>query len=141
MKLDQAATRSLIAVFIWCIFMGVTVISIGLGSVVPAINYPAKPLVCPTGQFSYSQVVSNPYPGATYVTGTWTCTDPGSGSGAQIGLLKLGLIVGPFYGLLLFLLAFPLWRQYTVANQRKKAADDDWQRKWNAEFGRKSTHN
>ncbi len=139
MKFDKAALGSLFAVFVWCIFMGVTVISIGLGSVLPAINSIAKPLVCPTGQFSYQQIVSHPYPGATYVTGSWTCTDPGSGSQAQIGLIHLGLIVGPFYGLLLFLLVYRLWYQFTLSSQKQKAADADWQRKWNAEFGGKST--
>ncbi len=120
MKLDKAALPSLVAVFVWCIFMGVTVVSIGIGSVLPSVNYIAKPLVGPTGQFSYTQNVSHPYPGATYVTGGWTCTDPSSGSQAQIGLMKLGLVVGPFYGLLLFLLLFRPWYQFTLANQRQR---------------------
>jgi hypothetical protein len=140
MKFDKAAIRSLIFVFIFCIFIGVTVISIGIGSVLPSINYIAKPLVCPTGPFSYNQIVSHPYPGATYVTGSWTCTDSSSGSQAQIGLINLGLIVGPFYGLLLFLLVFRTWYQFTLSGQQKKGADADWQRKWNAEFGSKSRH-
>lgn len=138
MKFDRGAIGSLIAVFIWSIFMGVTVISIGIGSLFSPINYIAKPFVCPTGQFSYSQNVSHPYPGATYVTGAWTCTDPGAGSQAQFGLIQLGLIVGPFYGLLLFAAVLRPWYQFTISNQQKKAADADWQRKWNAEFGGKT---
>ncbi len=138
MKFDKAATRSLIALFIWSIFMGVTAISMGIGALFPAINYIAKPLICPAGQFSYDRNVSNPYPGATYVTAVWTCTDPRSGSQTQFNAFSIGLYTGPFYGLLLFLLVLGPWYQFTLSAQKKKAADADWQRKWDAEFGRKS---
>ena len=140
MTFNKSAIGSLIAVFIWSIFMGVTTISIGIGAAFPPLNYVAKPLVCPTGQFSYNQNVSNPYPGATYVTAAWTCTDPGSGSQTQFDAVKLGLYSGPFYGLLLFLALLWPWYQYTLSSQRKQAADADWQRNWNKEFGGKTKH-
>jgi hypothetical protein len=139
-KLDKAMIRSLIAVFIWSMVVGGAVISIGIGVVLPSINYIAKPLVCPMGQFSYNEKVLNPYPGRTYVTGAWTCTDPETGSRTQISALKMGLYTGPFYGLLLFLAVLLPWYQFTISSQRKKAADADWQRKWNEEFGRKNSH-
>ncbi len=141
MKFDRGAIGTLIAVFVWCMVMGIFVISVGIGSVVPAINSIAKPLVCPAGQFSYQQVVSNPYPGGTFVTGSWTCTDAGSGSQRQFGLVQLGMIVGPFYGLLIFLLVLRPWYQFTLSSQKSKAAEADWQRKWNAEFGKKGSRN
>ena len=50
MKFGKSTIGSLIGVFVWSIFMGVTAISIGLGTLLPQINYIAKPLACPTGQ-------------------------------------------------------------------------------------------
>ncbi len=138
MKFDKSTIGSLIGLFAWSILMGVTAISMGGGALFPPINYIAKPLACPTGQFSYNQNVSNPYPGTTYTTAVWTCTDSKSGSETSIDAIKMGVYTGPFYGLLLFLVVFPFWYQYTLSNQRKKAAELEWQRKWNAEFGHKS---
>ena len=118
--------------------MGVTAISMGVGALFPSINYIAKPLACPTGQFSYNQNVSNPYPGATYITAVWTCTDSQTSAQTTFDGFHMGLYVGPFYGLLLFIVGFPFWYQFTLTKQRKKVADMDWQRKWNEEFGQKS---
>ncbi len=141
MKYDSGTIRSLIALCVWSIFMGIAAISIGLGAVLPQINYITKPFICPTGEFSYSQNVSNPYPGSTYVSAAWTCTDPNSGSERQLGPIQLGLIAGPFYGAVILLLVLRPWYQLTLSSQQKKAVDADWQRKWNAEFGGKGRNN
>ncbi len=138
MKFDKGTIVSLIGWFAWSILMGVTAISIGVGALFPPLNYIAKPVVCPTGQFNYNQNVSNPYPGATYVTAAWVCTDSQTGAQTTFNAIRMSVYTGPFYGLLLFLGVLPFWYQYTLSSQRKKAADAEWQRKWNAEFGRKS---
>jgi hypothetical protein len=64
-----------IGAFVWCIFMGVTAISIGFGALYPPMNRIAQPFVCPNGQMNYEQLVSNPLPGTTYVQAAWTCVD------------------------------------------------------------------
>lgn len=138
MKFDKTTIGSLIAWFVWSIFMGVTAISMGVGALFPPINYIAKPLACPKGQLSYNREVSNPYPGATYITAGWVCTDSQTGAQTTINALHMSVYTGPLYGLLLFLVVFPFWYQYTLSNQRKKAAEMDWQRKWTAEFGHKN---
>lgn len=61
MKFDKSMIGNLIALFVWSILMGVTAISMGVGALFPPINSIAKPLACPTGQFSYNQNVSNPF--------------------------------------------------------------------------------
>ncbi len=43
-------TSTLIWVFIWSLFMGVTAISIGVGAAYPPLNYIAAPVVCPGGR-------------------------------------------------------------------------------------------
>lgn len=138
MKFDRTTIGSLIAWFVWSILMGVTAISMGVGSLFPRLNYIAKPLACPTGQLNYNQNVSNPYPGTTYITAAWVCTDSQTGAQTTINALHMGLYAGPFYGLLLFLVFIPFWYQYTLSNQRKKAAEISWQHKWTEEFGHKN---
>ena len=64
----QFKPSTLIIVFIWSIFMGVTAISIGFGALYPPLNYIAKPIACPNGQLSFVQNVSNPIPGTTQIT-------------------------------------------------------------------------
>ncbi len=50
MQLKSGTLGWLVAGFVWSIFMGVTVISIGIGSEFPQLNNIAGPLVCPHGQ-------------------------------------------------------------------------------------------
>src|SRR5258706_13804263 len=72
-------TSTLILTFIWCLFMGVTAISIGFGAIFPSMNRISKPFVCPRGEMSLDEQVYNPYPGSTITTLTWYCTDSQSG--------------------------------------------------------------
>src|SRR5258706_355639 len=55
MKIKTSTIIWLSLVFIWCIFMGVTAISIGLGALFTPMNLIAKPFVCPNGQMTYDQ--------------------------------------------------------------------------------------
>ncbi len=112
MKFTRTTIGWLIAAFVWSIVMGVTAFSIGIGSLFPRLNYIAKPLVCPAGQLSYQQNVSNPVPGTTYTTAEWLCTDPASGSQTPISAIRISLFAGPVYGLFFFLGIFLIWYVY-----------------------------
>ncbi|HEX2697312.1 MAG TPA: SHOCT domain-containing protein [Anaerolineales bacterium] len=99
MKLN---TSTLVWTFIWCIFMGVTGISIGFGALFPSLNLISKPFVCPNGKMDVDQHVYNPYPGTTITTTTWYCTDSQTGEKRELSTLPMSLIAGVFYGVLLF---------------------------------------
>lgn len=89
---------------IFCLFMGVTAISLGVGTAVPAINLIAKPVVCPSGEMEHknsSRKGTGKNRNATYTSTNWTCV---SGDDAEpISSFKIALVSGPVYGLLLFL--------------------------------------
>jgi hypothetical protein len=109
MKMNSTTIGWLIGAFVWCIFMGVTAISIGFGALFPPLNYIAKPLVCPNGQLRFEQNVSNPMPGTTITTATWLCRNPGADIPTPIEPVQMALYAGPFYGLLLFAIGFAFW--------------------------------
>lgn len=92
--------------FIWCLFMGVITISIGLGAVFPAMNRIAKPFVCPTGIMDLDKQVYRPYPGNTITTITWYCMDEKSGVKEELGIFPMSLYSGTIYGLLLFVVVY-----------------------------------
>jgi hypothetical protein len=74
--------------FVWCIFMGITVGSIGIGAVFPSANIIAKPFVCPGGQMQVVTQDYHPSPVETVTTLTWYCVDEGTGSKTEIGLFQ-----------------------------------------------------
>lgn len=89
-------------VLIWCLFMGVTAISIGFGALFPSMNRISKPFVCPRGEMELETQVYRPYPGSTITTLTWYCTDHETGVRTELGIFPMSLYAGIFYGLLLF---------------------------------------
>src|SRR5258708_10659599 len=109
MNFNKRIPGWLIGAFVWCIFMGVTAISIGVGALFPALNYVAKPLACPNGDLTFQQTVSNPLPGTTYTQTGWYCTDQHTEAKSLIDPITMGLYAGPFYGLLLFALICFFW--------------------------------
>jgi len=90
--------------FIWCLFMGVTAISIGFGALFPSMNLISKPFVCPGGSMDVVEKVYRPYPGKTVTTLTWYCTDEQTGAKTELGIFPMTLYAGVIYGLVLFLL-------------------------------------
>jgi hypothetical protein len=95
-------TSTLIWMFLWCWFMGVTAISIGFGALFPAMNLVAKPFVCPGGRMDLTRQVYNPYPGNTITTLTWYCVDEASGAKTELGIFPMSLYAGTIYGWLVF---------------------------------------
>ena len=103
MKINRSA---LLLIFVWCLFMGVTAISIGLGAVFPSMNRIAKPFVCPRGEMQVESQNYYPSPGTTVTTLTWYCVDAASGEKRELGIFPMVLYAGLIYGLLLFLVIF-----------------------------------
>lgn len=101
MKLKKSV---LVWMLIWCLFMGVTAISIGFGALFPSMNLISKPFVCPRGEMSVEKQVYNPYPGTTITTLTWYCIDPQNGAKTEIGILPMSISAGLIYGFILFIL-------------------------------------
>ena len=89
--------------FIWCLFMGVTAISIGFGAVFPSMNRIAKPFICPRGEMQLVTQDYHPSPVETVTTLTWYCVDNATGEKVELGLFPMSLYAGLIYGFLLFL--------------------------------------
>ncbi|WCL47600.1 hypothetical protein [Leptospira sp. GIMC2001] len=86
----------------FCIFMGMTAVSLGFGAIYPPLNSVAKPLVCPNGEMTYNRSFSNPLPGKTYIQAIWLCEDP-QGSIQPISNFLIALYAGIFYGFLIYI--------------------------------------
>ncbi len=116
MKTIARTIASQIVVFFWCIFMGITVVSIGLGAAYPPLNYIAKPFVCLNGQMIYQTSTSKPLPGTTYTSIGWYCVDQRTKKTTELGVFPIVLTAGPIYGLLIEVLVLfvmllrALWR-------------------------------
>ena len=104
----QLKTSTVIWIFIWSLFMGVTAISIGVGALFPPLNYIASPVVCPGGQMSVNSTVYNPYPVTTVTTEDWICTNSRTGEQTGLSIFQISLVAGLVYGLLLFVLIMVL---------------------------------
>ncbi len=121
--MSKLKTSTIIWTIIVCIFVGIFLISGGLGTALPQVNYIAKPFVCLNGQLSFGQNAYSPIPGytSTRYSVDWICTDSKSGSQTPIESLKMSVLAGPFYGLLLFLvmwLLLPGWFVVQKSEQR-----------------------
>jgi hypothetical protein len=96
---------SLILLLVWCLFMGITAISIGFGAVFPSMNRIAKPFICPAGKMELETQRYNPSPGTSITTLTWYCVDA-SGERKELGIFPMALYAGLIYGFLLFLVVY-----------------------------------
>lgn len=117
---------SLSLLFVWCIFMGITGISIGLGAVFPSVNRIARPFVCPRGEMQLETQEYNPSPVQTVTTLTWYCVDGVTGERVELELFPMSLYAGTIYGFLLFLvilagMKFILKRSFS---RRPRVQDD-----------------
>jgi hypothetical protein len=109
MKIKPSTIIWLGVVFIWCIFMGVTAVSIGFGAAFPPLNLVAKPFVCPNGDMQYQESVSNPLPGTTYTQIGWYCVDKRSEQTTELEIFPMALYAGAIYGLLIFVVVLIAW--------------------------------
>ena len=105
MKLSAGTIGYLVMGFVWCLFMGVTAVSIGLGALYPPLNLIAKPFVCPNGQMTYQESTSNPLPGTTYTLIGWYCVDSRAENTTQLDIFQIAVAAGIPYGLVIAVLA------------------------------------
>ena len=121
MKISAGTLLGTALLFIFCLFMGVTVVSVGLGALFPPLNLVAKPFVCPSGQMTYEEIVSRPLPGTTYTLIYWFCTDNQTGAKTQLEPFPKDLYAGIVYGLLIFVAGWISYRLYTANNALEPA--------------------
>ncbi len=104
--------------FVWCIFMGITVGSIGIGALFPSVNRVTKPFVCNDGQLELVTQDYHSSPIETDTTITWYCIDPTTGTRQEVNFFKMAFIAGPLYGLVLFCIVMEfLWVRENRRNQ------------------------
>lgn len=89
--------------FIWCLFMGITVGSIGIGAIFPKANLIAGPFVCPGGKMQVVTQDYHPSPIETVTTLTWYCVDGKTGAQTELGIFPMSLYAGTIYGLAFFI--------------------------------------
>lgn len=130
MKTKTSTIIWLIVVFIWCIFMGITFVSMGLGSLFPALNMVAKPFVCPSGQTEISTRHYQVSPGESIDTLTWYCVDEQSGEKRELNPFIINLYAGPFYGFLIFIAVFIIWYFYRKLNLSEETAESRKRTEW-----------
>jgi len=113
MKIRKVKTSSLITWltvgFIFSIFIGITGISMGLGSIYPQLNRVAKPFVCPSQELTYTQQISE-IGSDTYWSATWFCEEN------EIDPNVISLYAGSLYGLVLFILLLIIVYVYWNSN-------------------------
>ncbi len=95
-------TIGLLILLVFCLFMGVTAISMGFGAIFPALNLVARPFVCPEGTMDNERQVHKPYPGKAVTTQNWYCIDEQTGEKTRLSLFPISMIAGFIYGLGLF---------------------------------------
>ena len=107
MKIKKSTVAWMFVVLLFCLFMGVTAISIGAGAAFPKINYVASPFVCSNGTLSYEapQGTTTCYGKCEYIS-LYYCIN--KSTGAKTGLdesseFKMNIYAGLVYGVLLFL--------------------------------------
>jgi hypothetical protein len=101
MKINTSTIIWLILGFIWSWFMGITAVSLGLGSVFPAINMVAKLFVCPGGQMVNNAQNYQVSPVENVTTLTWYCVDNHSGAKTELNSFIVNVYAGSIYGLLI----------------------------------------
>ncbi len=89
--------------FVWCIFMGITVGSIGIGAAFPSANLIAKPFVCPAGRMELTTQDYTVSPVESGTVLTWYCVDGKTGVKTELGIFPMALYAGAIYGFVLFL--------------------------------------
>jgi hypothetical protein len=100
-------------VLVWSLFMGITFVSLGIGSLFPQLSDVAGPFVCPHGQI---QVTSQSYRVSPVESGqalTYYCVDKQTGVQTELAFWPKHLYAGSIYGLLIFVLVLAIWYFYS----------------------------
>ena len=112
MKIKTSTIMWLTAGIIGSWFMGITAVSLGLGSLFPAINLVAQPFVCPGGQMVNHSQNYQVSPVENVTTLTWDCVDSHSGAQTELNPWTINVYAGSFYGLLIMAAALIVFYSY-----------------------------
>jgi len=100
-------------VLLWSLLMGVTAVSMGIGSLYPPLENIAGPFVCPNGQIQVTSQAYTVSPVEHGYTLTYYCVDKQTGAQTELGFWPKHLIAGSIYGLLIFVLILAIWSLYS----------------------------
>jgi len=117
---------TILITFVWCIFMGVTAISIGFGAIFPSMNRISKPFICPNGEMTLETQDYYPSPVETVTTLTWYCVDSNTGGKVELGIFPMSLYAGAIYGLLLFAAVFIIMLVLAKKGRSDSSATEDF---------------
>lgn len=109
MKIKSGTIIWLILCFLWSIFMGITAVSIGLGSLFPTMNIVAQPFVCPGGQMELHTQHYQDSPTESGSVLYWYCVDHRAETKTELNPFLINFYAGPFYGLLIFIVLLLIW--------------------------------
>jgi hypothetical protein len=86
-----------------CMFCGIIMIGIALGSIFPKVNGVAGPIVCGSQREEISRYTASYTPGSVDTVTTVYCIDPATGKKRDVSFL-ISLASGAVYGLAIFVL-------------------------------------
>ena len=109
MKIKTSTVVWLSVGLIWCLFMGVTAISLGFGSLFPSMNLIAGPFVCPGGKMKLTTQDYQVSPTESGSILNWYCVNEQSGTKTELNPFIINLYAGLIYGLLLFVVVLIIW--------------------------------
>lgn len=89
------------------LFLGIVIVSIALGSILPAINKISAPIVCTGDRVEIERAASNPRPGETFISLVISCVDEQTGV-RQVKTFPMILASGVIYSLVIFVISM-IW--------------------------------
>ena len=130
MKIKTSTVLWLIVILIWSLFMGVTAISMGFGSLFPSMNRIAGPFVCPRGHMEVNTQNYQVSPTESGSILTWYCVDEQSGAKTELNPFIINFYAGLIYGLLLFVAVLIIWYFYSKWEASPKSAESQKRMAW-----------
>jgi hypothetical protein len=89
------------------LFLGIVIVSIALGSIVPAVNKISAPIICSGDRVEIGRQASNPRPGETFVSIEIACTNEQTGI-REVKTLPMIITSGLIYSLVIFVISM-IW--------------------------------
>ena len=123
MKINSSTVLWLTVGLIWCLFMGITAISLGFGSLFPSMNLIAGPFVCPNGKMELTTQDYQVSPTESGSILNWYCVDERAGTKTKLNPFIINFYAGLIYGLALFVAALILVYFYARWQASPKSAE------------------
>lgn len=89
------------------LFLGIVIVSIALGSIIPAINKISAPIVCSGDRVEIERAASNPRPGETFISLVISCVDQQTGT-SEVKTFPMIFTSGFIYSLVIFIISM-IW--------------------------------